>query len=116
YLVDRGVCDLGGITPELIEAFLSSRPRHRPRSFNHLVGVLHRLFDWLVAREIVARSPVCVPTRRPSSTRLPARIPFIFVPEQARRLLLLAERLVDSSEAKLRGPTYHVIFAILYGL
>jgi site-specific recombinase XerD len=116
YLVERGVRDIGAITPELIDAFLASRPRHRPRSFNHLVGVLRRLFDWLVARELVVRSPVRASVRRPASSRLPARIPFIFVPEQARRLLVLAERLVDVPGAELRGPTYHAIFAVLYGL
>ena len=112
YLVERRVGTIGAITPELIAAFLTSRPRPRPRSFNHLLGVLHRLFDWLVAREIVARSPVRSPTRRAGS----ARIPFIFAPAQARRLLELAARLPDAPGVALRGPTFHAIFAVLYGL
>ena len=82
YLVEQHVGAIYSITPELIEAFLTSRPRHRPRSFNHLLGVLHRLFDWLVAREIVPRSPVRTATRR----AVAPRIPFIFTPEQARQL------------------------------
>jgi len=112
YLVERRVDALRAITPELIAAFLTSRPRHCPRSFNHLLGVLHRLFDWLVAREIVARSPVRSPTRRAGA----ARIPFIFAPEPARRLLDLAAGLPDVPGAALRGPTFHAVFAVLYGL
>ena len=30
--------------------FLASRPRSRPRSFNHLLGVVGCLLDWAVAR------------------------------------------------------------------
>jgi site-specific recombinase XerD len=112
YLVEHGVGAIGAITPEVIDAFLSWRPRHRPRSFNHLVGVLRRLFDWLVAREIVARSPVRTATRRAGS----ARTPFIFAPEQARQLLGLASRLPDAPGADLRGPTFRAVFAALYGL
>src|SRR6266542_161706 len=46
YLVARSVRAVDAITPELIDAFLLSRPRRRPRSSNHLRGVIHRLFDW----------------------------------------------------------------------
>jgi site-specific recombinase XerD len=112
YLVERGVRALGAITPELVDAFLLSRPRRRPRSFNHLLGVLHRLFDWLVAREVVGRSPVRGQMRRAG----PQRIPFIFAPEQIRRLLDAAVRLPDAPGTALRGPTFHAIFATLYGL
>lgn len=112
YLVERRVRALGAITPELVDAFLLSRPRRRPRSFNHLLGVLHRLFDWLVARDVVGRSPVHGRMRRAGSQR----IPFIFAPEQIRRLLDAAVRLPDAPGATLRGPTFHAIFATLYGL
>ncbi len=112
YLVEHQVGAICSITPELIEAFLTSRPRHRPRSFNHLLGVLHRFFDWLVAREIVPRSPVRTATRRAGAPR----IPFIFAPEQVRQLLDLAARLPDAPGATLRGPTFHAILATLYGL
>lgn len=112
YLVEHGVGVIGAITPEVIDAFIASRPRHRPRSFNHLVGVLRRLFDWLAAREIVSRSPVRTATRRAGS----ARIPFIFAPEQARQLLDLASRLPDAPGVYLRGPTFRAVFATLYGL
>lgn len=112
YLVERRVDAIDSITPELIEAFLASRPRHRPRSYNHLLGVLQRLFGWLVARDIVTRSPVRSATRRAGA----ARLPFIFAPEQARELLHLAARLRDFEGTALRGPTFHAILATLYGL
>lgn len=112
YLAERGIRGITAITPELVDTFLLSRPRKRPRSSNHLLGVLRRLFDWLVAREIVVRSPVRNATRHAWSPR----IPFIFAPDQARRLLDLAARLPDVPGAELRGPTFHAIFATLYGL
>jgi integrase/recombinase XerD len=112
YLVERGICAVDAISPELIEEFLLSRPRHRPRSSNHLRGVIHRLFDWLVARGIVARSPVRSPTRHTWSPR----IPFIFTPEQARQLLDAATCLPDVAGSGLRGPTFRAIFATLFGL
>lgn len=112
YLVEHRVDAIDSITPDLIESFLASRPRHRPRSFNHLLGVLHRLFDWLVARNIVVRSPVRNAARRAGA----ARIPFIFAPEQAHQLLTLAAHLPDAPGAALRGPTFHAVLATLYGL
>lgn len=96
----------------MIEAFLAVRPRSRPRSYNHLLGVLRRLFQWLVARGHVAHSPVLCPTRRASI----APAPFILAPESAGRLLDLATDLPDAPGAALRGLTYHAIFALLYGL
>jgi site-specific recombinase XerD len=112
YLVEHSVSGVGTITPELIDAFVTSRPRGRPRSFNHLIGVLRRLFNWLVARDVIARSPVRTSVRRGGD----ARIPFIFSPEQARQLLHLAARLPDVPGTELRGPTFHALFATLYGL
>jgi site-specific recombinase XerD len=111
-LVEHGIVSIDAVTPETIDSFLGSRPRHRPRSFNHLLGVLRRLFKWLVGRGILARSPVRSPTRRDDTVRTP----FIFAPEQAGRLLNLAARLPEVPGTQLRGPTYHAIFAVLYGL
>lgn len=112
HLLAQEITTLDAITPAVIETFLAARPRSRPRSYNHLLGVLRRLFRWLVARGHVARSPVLCPTRRASS----ARTPFILAPESARQLLKLAAALPDAPGLALRGPTYHAIFALLYGL
>ena len=112
FVMHAGVGDLAALTPELIDAFLASRPRHSPRSYNHLLGVIRGLFDWLVRQECLDRSPVRATPRR--ATR--ARIPCILDPAAVARLLALAAALPDRSRAPLRGPTYHTIFALLYGL
>lgn len=112
YLIAHEIRTLDTVTPSVIESFLAARPRSRPRSYNHLLGVLRRLFRWLVARGHVARSPVLCPARRASSVRTP----FILAPNSARRLLELAASLPDAPGVAPRGLTYHAIFALLYGL
>src|SRR3972149_3185003 len=82
YLVDQHVATVADITPAVIAAFLRARPRRRPRSFNHLRGVLARFFTWLVSRGIVPASPVRTPTRPGSGSR----IPFILSTDPIRRL------------------------------
>ncbi len=103
---------LDQLTPALIQDFLASRSRPRPRSFNHLLGVVRGLLDWAVAHELLEASPLQVRPRRVTSTR----IPFLFDAAQARRLLAAAAVLPDNSRAVGRGPTYRTIFALCYGL
>ena len=111
-LVGEEIQQPSDITPELIETILASRPRPRPRSYNHLLCTMRRLFDWLVTQEVLEHSPVQVQPKR----RISQRAPFIFDIHSAKRLLEVARRLPDRSTAPMRGITYHVIFAILYGL
>ena len=112
YLVERCITDLGGVTPDVLCAFLDSRPRLRPRSYNHLLGVTRRLFDWMVEQEMLAVSPVRVRPRRETTRRLP----YLFDLPHACRLMEVAAALPDNNKAPLRGPTYATIFALLYGL
>lgn len=112
FLIEKRVSRPSGVTARLVEEFLASRPRHRPRSYNHLLCTVRRLFDWLVNQEVIDRSPVEAKPRRQTSQR----IPFIFDLPAARRLLDVARGLKDNSKAPMRGRTYHAIFAILYGL
>ncbi len=112
YLIEQGIRTINGVTASVIDAFVASRPRQQPRSFNHLVGVLRRLFRWLVVREVIERSPVHCPTRRAGSLR----IPFIFTPDEVRRLLESAASLPEVPGTVARGRTYHAVFAVLYGL
>jgi site-specific recombinase XerD len=112
FLVHRGVARLEEITPELLEEFLASRPRGRPRSYNALLGVVRVLFDWLVTQGALADSPVRARPRRSTAHR----IPYLFDAAHARRLLDVAGGLPDNSRAPLRGPTYRTIFAVLYSL
>ena len=68
YLVEHGVADLAGVTPAVLDAFLTSRPRQRPRSYNHLLGVLRRLFDWMVDQEILGLTAAATAAARDGAT------------------------------------------------
>ena len=109
-----GAITMTDLTPAVIEAFLASRPRSRPRSFNHLRGVLGCLLDWAAVNELITISPLTVPRRRVTSVRLP----FLFSPAQARRLLDAAAALPEArcAPAAGRGQIYRTVFALCYGL
>ncbi len=112
FLLEQGILQPEQVTDEVIEAFMASRPRSRPRSYNHLLGTLQRLFEWLVQHEELERSPVRVRPRRVTGERRP----FIFDAPTATRLLTRVRELPDNPRAQMRGATYHALFAILYGL
>ena len=70
YLSALGVTNLTQITPAHIEAFVNSRVRPMPRSYNELLGALRGLFDWLVAHEVLPESPLrCEPRDHSCSTQ-----------------------------------------------
>jgi integrase len=108
----RGVADLRQLTPSLLDAFVASRPRARARSFNHLVGILGCFLDWAVTQQYLETAPLRTARRRETAQRLP----FLFDVTQARQLLEAAAVLPDNPRATGRGPTYHAIFALCYGL
>ena len=108
FLVDQHVTSPDAVTPAVILAFLATRPRSMPRSCNHLLGTVRRLFDWLVQQDLIADSPVQAGPRR--QTR--RRIPFLFDQQAARRLLKLADGLNHNSRASMRAITYRTIFAL----
>lgn len=112
FLLERQVRVLDAVTPALIDEFLASRPRSRPRSYNHLRCTIGRLFAYLVGHGKVSRNPLQSPPRRARYQRSP----FIFDQAAARRLLATARALADRGGTLERGATYHLIFAILYGL
>ena len=103
---------LGDLTPALMEEFLGSRPRQRPRSFNHLLGVADGLFRWAIAQELLDSAPALPRPRKAAS----GRVPFLFTAVQARALLAAAALLPDNSRARGRGHVYQAIFALCYGL
>ena len=85
YLVEQKVEALTAITSLMVEKFLSSRPRKVAKSFNHLLGVLRRWFDWLVVQERLGQSPLHLEPRRLTGVRPP----FLFEPDQARALRVI---------------------------
>jgi integrase len=112
YLVEQHVESIDQITPDLLSAFLLSRPRKRPRSYNHLLCVTRALFKWLVVQGDLKDCPMQAKPKRRSDERMP----FIFDAASARRLLDIAGALPESAQIPFRGPTYRTIFALLYGL
>lgn len=111
-LAGAGIEDLQAVTPALIERFLASRPRSRPRSYNHLLGVVRRFFDWAVMQELCTYNPAANAPRRRGS----ARRPYLFDLTQMRRLLAFARALPDRPKAAHRGLVYETVFALLFGL
>jgi integrase len=111
-LLAQGVAELPQITAAHIDAFVASRPRRSPRSYNELIGAIRGLLDWMVVHEVLPESPLRCQPRRVTSPRRP----FLFNTDQARRLLEVAEQLPSNPRAQTRGETYKMIFALLYGL
>ncbi len=109
WFVQNPVDKLDTITGAQLNAFLESRPRMKPRSYNSLLGVVRRLFNWLVDQQLIARSPVQAHPR-PETARAQ---PFLFKSSEIRQLLEEAARLPDNPRSRLRGPTYEMIFALL---
>jgi integrase len=112
FLLKESVASLDAITPVVIDSFLASRPRHQPQSYNHLLGTVSRVFDWLAARDLAPPSPVRATRRRGTRSRLP----FLLDADAAQRLLQAAGDLPDVASTPLRPQVYRTIFALLYGL
>src|SRR5260370_40981026 len=100
YLNTAGIMTLAEITPAAVDAFFLSRPRTRPRRFNHLVGVVSRLFEWMVEHCIVDRSLVTMRRRRRGQPRPPCILDL----RTAQRLIALATQLYERTTASLRVP------------
>lgn len=112
FLVEQDIGSLDAITGACLEQFLASRGRINPRSYNHLLGVVRRLFDWIVSQQVLSVSPLQVRPRRETARCLP----FLFEPAVIKQLLAHAARLPDNPRSLMRGPTYEMIFALLAGL
>jgi site-specific recombinase XerD len=112
YVAELGITSIAGISADHLNAFLASRPRTTPVSYNNLLGVMRRLFDWMIDQQELEASPL-VARSRPVSDR---RLPYLYDPATIRRILSDAAALPDRSRAPHRGPTYATIFALLAGL
>lgn len=112
FMTAAGIDSVQAVGPLEIDRFLSSRPRTRPRSYNHLLCVLRIFFQWLVIQGTLSQTPVMACARRNTGPRLP----YLFDLDQARRLLDAASALADNPRALHRGISYETMFALLYGL
>jgi site-specific recombinase XerD len=112
YVADQRCMTWEQIDSSLIDAFLASRPRSHARSYNNLVAVAHRFFEWAVTQRMTDHNPVTTRPRRVTGQR----IPYLFNLDEARRLLYVARSLESRSRAPMRGLVYETVFALLYGL
>ena len=112
FMGRHGVTTLAGLTARLLDEFVASRPRPRDRSFNLLVGIVNSFLGWSVGQQRLEALPWQGTRRKVTDQRLP----FLFDPSQVRRVLEAAAALPDNARAIGRGPTYHAIFALCYGL
>jgi len=112
YLHSRHITGWSAVDNFVIDDFLKSRPRVRPRSYNHLLGVVHRFFAFAVMQQWTQRNPVSASPRHETG----ARIPYLFDLDAAKQLLAVARSLPERSMARYRGLVYETIFALLYGL
>lgn len=112
YVANRDVRAWESIDAGLIDEFLASRPRASARSYNHLVGVIHRFFDWAVMQQMTNHNPVAARPRRVTGQR----IPYLFSLDDAKHLLDVARSLESRSRAPHRALVYETVFALLYGL
>jgi site-specific recombinase XerD len=112
YLFEQGITGWQAITSSVIDAFMASRSRHRPLSYNHLLGVLRRFFDWAILQRWINQNPVVQRSKRETGKRLP----YLFDLTTARRLLEVASGLPDTPKGPQRALVYETVFALLYGL
>jgi site-specific recombinase XerD len=112
YLVEQNVTEVTNVTAPLVAAFMVSRPRTRPRSYNHLLCVLRQWFGWMVQQGDIAVAP-SLPTPRRTTSQY---VPFLFDQTLAKRLLEVTAELPDQPKGPARAMTYRMIFVLLYGL
>jgi site-specific recombinase XerD len=112
YLDNCHIADWQAIDSALIDDFLKSRHRVRPGSYNHLLGVLRRLFAFAIMQQWIEQNPVAARPRHNTG----GRIPYLFDLSAAKRLLAAARSLPERSRARYRGLVYETVFALLYGL
>jgi site-specific recombinase XerD len=112
YAAAHDIRALTDVSAEVVSAFLASRPRTRPRSYNHLLGVLRQWFGWMVQQGYLPVGPAFPRPRRSTGQR----IPFLFDQTLAKRLLAVTAKLPDRPKGPARAITYRMIFLLLYGL
>jgi len=112
YIIECQITDIIQITPSVVSAFFTSRPRGTPRSYNHLLGVIRCFFDWLIAQNRIISSPVKTqPKKVTSQVR-----PYLFDVTQVKLLIKEASQLLYGSKTMHRNEIYPLIFTLMFAL
>ena len=72
FLAERGVDRIDVIDGACLQAFLDSRHRTNPRSYNNLLGDIRRLFDWIVGQQLLSASPLAAQACRREPSGFPS--------------------------------------------
>ncbi|MGH8865975.1 MAG: tyrosine-type recombinase/integrase, partial [Burkholderiales bacterium] len=64
FLLEQCIGSLDDITGECLDRFLASRDRVSAKGYNHLLGVVRRLFEWIVSQQAIPVSPLQARPRR----------------------------------------------------
>ncbi len=112
YLVQTGVQTIDKIDGAIVDQFFRSSASMQATTHNYRLGIIRRLFDWMVNQEQICVSPIRTKRRQVNEKLLP----FIFTPADVRRLLSAASDLHDTSNAHRRAATWQMMILLGYGL
>lgn len=112
YLLCVGLQTIKEIDSEVLDQFFRSVGSTHPNTYNYRLGVIRRLFEWMVTQDRLPASPLRAKKRRVNQTAAP----FIFKHDDIKRLLAAASELRDTSNAHRRAATWQMMIMLGYGL
>lgn len=112
YLVQNGVQTIEAIDSAILDQFFRSSASLQATTYNYRLGIIRRLFEWMVSQEKIRVSPLRTKRRQVNQTLMP----FIFKHEDIKRLLSAASDLRDTSNAHRRAATWQMMIVLGYGL
>jgi len=118
--LERHLCGWGVRSPQDVDAAMIQRWAGTltctARVQRHKMRFVRRFFDYLTSLQVIVKNPLG-PARFVEVRLAPATFrPFIFSHEQVGCLLAHAEKLPPTDRFPLRGPTCHMMLALLYAL
>jgi integrase len=112
YLLQIDVRNIEEIDSTILDQFFRSSASMHAITFNARLGIIRRLFEWMVNQGTIPVSPLRTRNKRVNRRLLP----FIFKHDDIRRLLIAASDLRDTSNAHRRAETWQMMILLGYGL